>query len=260
MARMAVEEEVPPGAPEWIVTFSDLTSLLVTFFVMLMSFSSFDESQRQVMTIKGLSMLGKPGAIQTLEARDLVASPREDRLLAVDALNGSRQQHLRPQSELLANLAEMGQAAQPGQAEVDFNVRRDGLRLGFGADASFEPGSCEVSLVLAERLAEVARVAQHYPNLIVVEGFTDAHFRPTPTYPTAESLSLARAGAAADVLLRESELSPLMVQIAGLGAHAPVNPEDSATARSENRRVELRIVSLSQARELEVALAAGGGR
>jgi chemotaxis protein MotB len=36
------EEEQPSGAPEWMVTFSDCMTLLLTFFVLLLSFSSFD--------------------------------------------------------------------------------------------------------------------------------------------------------------------------------------------------------------------------
>jgi chemotaxis protein MotB len=36
-------EEQPGGAPEWMVTFSDCMTLLLTFFVLLLSFSSFDD-------------------------------------------------------------------------------------------------------------------------------------------------------------------------------------------------------------------------
>jgi chemotaxis protein MotB len=36
------EEDSGPGAPEWMVTFSDCMTLLLTFFVLLLSFSSFD--------------------------------------------------------------------------------------------------------------------------------------------------------------------------------------------------------------------------
>ncbi|MHC4571756.1 MAG: flagellar motor protein MotB [Planctomycetota bacterium] len=38
------ESEESPGAPEWMVTFSDCMTLLLTFFVLLLSFSSFDEN------------------------------------------------------------------------------------------------------------------------------------------------------------------------------------------------------------------------
>jgi chemotaxis protein MotB len=37
-----VESEGDQGAPEWMVTFSDCMTLLLTFFVLLLSFSSFD--------------------------------------------------------------------------------------------------------------------------------------------------------------------------------------------------------------------------
>ncbi|MHC4104970.1 MAG: flagellar motor protein MotB, partial [Planctomycetota bacterium] len=40
--KQVVEDEAP-GAPEWMVTFSDCMTLLLTFFVLLLSFSSFDD-------------------------------------------------------------------------------------------------------------------------------------------------------------------------------------------------------------------------
>ncbi|MDH4201318.1 MAG: hypothetical protein OEV87_00290 [Phycisphaerae bacterium] len=41
--NISIEEEEPGGAPEWMVTFSDCMTLLLTFFVLLLSFSSFNE-------------------------------------------------------------------------------------------------------------------------------------------------------------------------------------------------------------------------
>ena len=41
--RKQPEPEVEAGAPEWMVTFSDCMTLLLTFFVLLLSFSSFDD-------------------------------------------------------------------------------------------------------------------------------------------------------------------------------------------------------------------------
>ncbi|MCF7955417.1 MAG: hypothetical protein K9M75_06415 [Phycisphaerae bacterium] len=42
--RKKVEPEETAGAPEWMVTFSDCMTLLLTFFVLLLSFSSFDDA------------------------------------------------------------------------------------------------------------------------------------------------------------------------------------------------------------------------
>ena len=41
--RQAPPQDEDPGAPEWMVTFSDCMTLLLTFFVLLLTFSSFDD-------------------------------------------------------------------------------------------------------------------------------------------------------------------------------------------------------------------------
>ncbi len=43
--KKQIPEEDPGGAPEWMVTFSDCMTLLLTFFVLLLSYSSFDEAK-----------------------------------------------------------------------------------------------------------------------------------------------------------------------------------------------------------------------
>ncbi|MHC4158082.1 MAG: flagellar motor protein MotB [Planctomycetota bacterium] len=43
-SKKEAEPDEPPGAPEWMVTFSDCMTLLLTFFVLLLSFSSFDDN------------------------------------------------------------------------------------------------------------------------------------------------------------------------------------------------------------------------
>ena len=43
---MAVEEEPEPGIPEWVVTFGDMMSLLLTFFIMLVSMSEMKEDEK----------------------------------------------------------------------------------------------------------------------------------------------------------------------------------------------------------------------
>jgi chemotaxis protein MotB len=42
--KQEFEEEAPPGVPGWMLTFCDCMTLLLTFFVLLLSFSSFDEA------------------------------------------------------------------------------------------------------------------------------------------------------------------------------------------------------------------------
>ena len=45
---MARKQQQPSGPPEWLVTFADLMSILVCFFVLLISFSIQDKHKLQV--------------------------------------------------------------------------------------------------------------------------------------------------------------------------------------------------------------------
>jgi len=246
MARKKHVEEAPAGAPEWIVTFSDMVSLLVTFFVMLMSFSTITTND-SMMIVEAFAM-SRGGVIENPDGPDAIDPPERDRMNAVHALRGASKPHTRPDEALTENLAEMGQREDDEHVALDLSAITDGLRIAFDARACFAPGSTEVPPELARSLGELGRIFEAYDHLVVVEGHTDGAFQPTPRYPTAEALSMARAEACARILLEHSGMSPDSLQVAGLGDTRPIAPNDTAAERTLNRRVELRLVALSRAR------------
>jgi flagellar motor protein MotB len=144
----------------------------------------------------------------------------------------------------------MGQKLTQEHIQFDPQHIGNGLTIRFGERAGFSPGSTRVNSTLAKALGEFGRTMEHYSHTIVVEGFTDAAFKPTPRYPTAEALSLGRARAAAEVMLRNSSLPPELVQVAGLGTLRLRSDQgqDTALARRADRRVEVRVVALDSAR------------
>ncbi len=240
------EEEVPAGAPEWIVTFSDMISLLVTFFVMLMSFSTMEEKEEMVVTAAFSN--ANRGAVRNLKGHSAQEPPKDDWMQATHPLRGALKPHVRPSEELEENVEEMGQKATDEHVELDFSQSLDGLQISFGREASFAPGSVVVTPHLRQSLVELGRVLENYAHMVVVEGFTDSEFRRTPEFATPEALSSARAGAAAEIMVGASNLGTDVVQIAGLGTMRPRKPNDTAINRTANRRVEVRILSLSKAR------------
>jgi flagellar motor protein MotB len=172
--------------------------------------------------------------------------PEHDQVAATDPLRGAQSPHSRPPEELAENLAEMGQKETPEHVPFDLNKVADGLVITYDERCSFAPGDATVAPALARSLGELGRTLEHYPYLIAIEGHTDDRFRPDARFPSAEALSLARAAAAAEALLAESNVRPEHVQIAGLGASRPRATEGDARAREKNRRVEVRVLSLSR--------------
>lgn len=236
MGKHDVPEDPPQSAPDWIVTFSDMISLLVTFFVMLMSFSTIEENEAAII----VGAFGqRSGGILEGGPSSSVSEPPRDRMLATNPLRGGELPHSRPAEELPENIEEMGQKLGVGEVEVDFAAATDGLLLRFGADCAFEAGSARVPVPLARALDELGEVLQHYSHLVVVEGHASADFTPTSSLPDAEALSTARAAAAARILLEGNDLSRDLLQVNGLG---------SQSSHGASECVEVRVLSLSKAR------------
>ena len=247
MAKKQEEDEAGPGAPEWIVTFSDMISLLVTFFVLLMTFSSMDTEE----VLKLTSWLEATDGIQERGQGELIReAPPVDQHDAVDPLRGHNQAHSRPSEELQENSEAMGQAQTPDHQAFDLkDVGPGGLLLQFDERSAFAPGLAEMPQELLDGLAEIARAVENYPLRVVVEGHADGQFNGNALYPDADSVAMARAMAAAQAMLSGSRLDPQVVQVSSHGARRPRSSNDTAVGRRENRRVEVRLVPLSPLQE-----------
>lgn len=248
MGRKKAPEEEAAGAPEWVVTFTDMISLLVTFFVLLMTFSSMEEYD--VLRVKGI-MLGSTGVLEDVAGDRPVPPPENDLLHATDPLHGADEPPDRPPDDL-DEPSTVGAKRDPAATRVPMDRVTDGLRMRFGPEASFAPGSDVLSSELIERLDEMAAVMRNYPHRLVVVGHTDNQFKPTARHPDAESLAMARAERAAQHLVNEGGIEALRIQIMSRGDLEPLVQADSPEGRRTNRRVEVRIVALDPARAQEL--------
>ena len=246
MGRKKKREEPsgPAGAPEWVVTFTDMISLLVTFFILLLTFSSMDSYE----ALKVDSFLQGNRGMHSAGGSSLVDVAKEDQLAASTIERGASRPHTRPPEGLQESIEEMGQRETSAHQSLDMNDVGDGFLIEFNAAESFAPGSTELSSALRKSLGEIARVLEHYPHQVVVEGFSDGAFKPSPSYRSEDEISLARADRAAQYMLQESGLSPKMIQLAGLGSREAVADNATATGRQLNRRIRIRVLSMDSYR------------
>ncbi len=240
------------GAPSWITTFVDMISLLVTFFILLYTFSSIREFD--VFTYPK-NIISTSGVFQG-DGSDTMVAPDNDLMLGMDLARGSRKRHTRPVNELLENMEEMGQKLTEEHLPIDLRNAADGLRVHFPESAGFRPGDARVSRDLERALVELAETASFYPLMVVVEGHTDNAFVPSPTFPDAYAMSIERAKRAALVLVEQGGFDPSLILLEAYGPDRPrTGNAASARERSVNRRVEVRLVPMSRDR-----VAAGDAR
>jgi len=244
--KKKLPEDDGPEVPEWIVTFSDMISLLVTFFVLIMTFSSLEEDD--VIRVKG-AMMGTRGSIDDIVG-DTAVRPKYQEIDKTDPLRGLRDRHSRPPEELPQDIADEAEKKQADQVELDLRKLGDGLAIEFGEPCYFAPGSAELPPELERAAREFGAVLGAYPYMVLVEGFTDADFKPTPTYPDAESMALARAAAVADAMTGEGRLERMKVLLNAPAMDRPLGDNSTAAGRRLNRRVSVRILTLSKARTM----------
>jgi chemotaxis protein MotB len=174
------------SAGAWMVTFTDLVALLLTFFVMIFAMS-------HVKTVDWESLTESLRRHLNSVAGQTVASPsmRMD-VPAPDRVPGADLDYL---SELLSgHLRE-----EPALADARLRRGADRLFLSLPADLLFRTGAFSLTPQAADAVFELGGLLRNMPNALAVVGHADPR-KPESAYPSNWELSLLRAQAVAAAL------------------------------------------------------------
>jgi chemotaxis protein MotB len=205
----------------WLVTFTDLVCLLLTFFVMLYSMSEPDPARYQ----RALGVVSGHGSGGS-------GAPPPSAAFTAESLNREKAADLGYLRRVFENLL----PDNPALADLHMMRRPEGLVLSLPADLLFAPGQATLSESGRAALFVMAGVADNLGNALDVAGHADA----TPSgsqWPSNWELSLARAQAVAAALHQAGYLRPITMRGHGDGRAGEVaaTPDRNALAR----RVEL---------------------
>ncbi|NLI69859.1 MAG: OmpA family protein [Firmicutes bacterium] len=224
----------------WLITYSDMVTLLLTFFVLLYSMSAIDISRFQkIMNSIQLSFLGYTGVLERtaeledIEEVDLRPGDLEESVTAEELIMLEK---LRQGEEIMEKVQEfLREAALEAGAEVRIEER--GVVMELPDKIFFEIGQADLkpeALMVLEKLADLFRGLD---NRVIVEGHTcDLPIR-TDRFPSNWELSVGRSVAVTRYLVDRQGLSPERFIATGYGEYQPLVPNDSPTNRAKNRRV-----------------------
>jgi chemotaxis protein MotB len=264
-------EEEKPGIPAWVVTFADLMSLLMCFFVLLLSFSEIDAMKFKQIAGELSKAFGVQREIPALEI-PLGTSPIFDKFSPAPPeptlVNEIRQTTTdqQPQLQTLKSSTEQAMEAAAAEESLEASASRirevledaiDDGRITVEKDqdqhrivirieekGSFPSGSAELTWEFEGLLLEMAKVLADMPGELTVEGHTDDIPIRTSRFYSNWDLSAARSAAVANVLLATGDVTPTRLAVKGLADTKPRAPNTSAENRAKNRRVEI-IIDLS---------------
>jgi chemotaxis protein MotB len=224
MARRAKSRGAPAaaGAPLWMVTFSDMVTLLLTFFVMLMATANFED-------------VGRVEAVLQSIRTALAVGGYHKNLLGIskDTLEGPREiVEMKKTMPVTADLTAVLENA-ISRDLVRMTRTQTEVRLAMDPSVFFPPGQTELHPAAFGVVVEVANILENHAGLdLRVEGHSDG------SGTTAErwNISTLRATAVAAAIDERGQGLAPRIDAVGRGAGHPM---DSTPDSPWNRRVEL---------------------
>ncbi len=243
--RRRSEPPVEEGAPTWMVTFGDLMSLLLTFFILLFSMSEIEvEKFRQA--AKSLHEGFGSSVVDMSLNEDLAVSD------AADSVVVSTIDPADVELDRIANILE--EFAEENGLETSLLVDRtdEGVYLRIKDAVLFQPGFAEVeeqSIWIVEKLSHLT-LEIDIP--VTVAGHTDDIPISSPRYKSNWELSAARAAGVARALVDLGH-DAAEIQVTAFGEYRPIDTNETAEGRARNRRVELFYSKQSATEALQAA-------
>ncbi len=251
------------GPPPWILTFADLMVLLLCFFVLMLSFSEMDAAKFKLMSGSLHEAFGvqtsihateapKGTSVEALEFSPGIPEPTdidEVRQHTVDSdldtLDLGLQQRLREIKAAEESAAHETQELRAiFQQEIDDGrllIRQDGsdVVIQLLEKDSFPSGSADLEAASLDTLAKIGLLVSGMSGAITVSGHTDnVPIRAGGAYRSNWDLSAARAASVGHELLAAG-LDPARLMVSGHADTQPRAPNDTASNRAINRRVDI---------------------
>jgi chemotaxis protein MotB len=215
------------GSLRWLLTYADMITLLLAFFVILYAISKVDLKRYDGVAVslrgafKGAAPYPIPGKIRSADK----LAPKSDLLFELV-------QELRTQ---------LGEDLKDDRIQIERGA--DKIILRFQDAILFERGRAELRSGARRLLGKVASVIRPLPNQVEAEGHTDLLPIRSGSFPSNWELSTARATAVVRFLVEEHGLPPSRLAARGMGEHQPLYPNDPVKGEPRNRRVEIRILT-----------------
>lgn len=252
----------PEGLPAYMGTFADLMSLLMCFFVLLLSFAEMDALkykmvvkslenafgvQREIAADsipKGTSIIaqdfspGDPRPTPLKEIRqDTIDETRDALEVKMDADDVAKEQ-----AKEIAEDVEKFKEALEGEIEaglIDVESQMNRIVIRIREKGSFPSGGAKLNPQFVPILKRIHDVLAKTNGQIAVAGYTDDIPINTPRYRSNWELSTSRATSVVHELLKYEQMPPERFVLEGYADTKSLAPNDTAENRARNRRVEI---------------------
>jgi chemotaxis protein MotB len=222
--------ECPPkGSPGWMSSFTDLTTLLLTFFVLLLSMANFDPVKLQTAAESLQNAFGVLESYPTVPIHPIIDIPKK---------TGDEQK----KKQSLKDAEKIKEVVQTKnlQDAVKVEVTDKGIAIMLRDPVGFASGSADLKEQGKDILQDISDVIKENANLkIRIEGHTDDVPIRSSRYRSNWELSSARSLSVVELLSSKTGIPPANMSAVGYGEYRPLVPNTNSENRSKNRRIQI---------------------
>lgn len=240
------EEPEKENSERWLLTYSDLITLLMIFFIIMYAISSLNTEKYYSLARSLSSVLGSgtenvvgqgQGSIIDFGQSGGTSDTQSDNNSVTSDTGG--QDELSNIAEELRNfLVENGL-----EDYVIVYTDERGLSVRLKDSIIFDSGRADIKGVMKDTIQKIGSILSKVDSYIRVEGHTDNIPISNSEFQSNWQLSSARASNVAELLIEGSGIPPQKISIVGYGEYRPIADNSTSEGRSQNRRVEIVLVN-----------------
>ncbi|WP_291658949.1 OmpA family protein [Clostridium sp.] len=234
---------------DWLATYADTITLLLTFFVLLYSMSTIDNEKLKALSEAFILEMNGKAASAILDfdnGSEIVYDDDED--LPEEP---SLEEEVSKEDEYLVELGKLYDKVEEFiiennmQDEVTIAKTDQGVALQLKDNVLFETASAVLTQDSFTVLDKIYNLIYSLENKILIEGHTDSRPINTAEYPSNWELSTARAVNVVRYFIEKKGVTPERLSAAGYGEHKPLAPNDTHENMAINRRVSILILNMN---------------
>jgi len=212
-------DEMSPQRDRWLLSYADLLTLLLAFFVVMYSVSVVDQKK----------------------LHEIASSIEAEMIGAIsDEMAGAQ----KAVGQILVDRSKVIESLDINISNVDFKkLNNDWVEFTLESEFLFTSGEAELRLDVNDTLNNLLLVLNNTQGDVRVEGHTDDKAISTFRFPSNWELSAARAAAVVRYFEARG-VNPNRLSATGLSSSMPISSNSSSEGRKKNRRVVLKIRAL----------------
>jgi chemotaxis protein MotB len=233
MRRRKGEDE-HENLERWLITYADLITLLLAFFIMMYTFSKQDaQKYEEVSGSLKTIFSGGSGVLKAGTGRSSTTNP-----MSTSGSNSEVKRQLENEVQAMAG---------PSEKDPSITISKDerGIVIRIMDRAIFDEGKAELKESARETLKNIVPIMKNSNRSIRVEGHTDDVPINTSEFKSNWELSARRATEVVRHLVERYSFPPQRISASGYAEYQPITKNDTPQHRALNRRIEVILLESS---------------